>query len=112
MQRQLCWPCLDGDLACYWLFSIQMIIWKCGESLKVVKLISVVRQWEMAAVRLCCSFWLVLGILKYFLFGILFLNVQTPWSPDFRAACSILLGPAQGAGIMFGKLPFVKIFPR
>lgn len=84
-----------------------MIIWKCREvcceSLKAVRLASVVRQWGMAAVRLCCSSWLVLDYLGFF-----FLNVQTPWSPDFLAACCILLGPAQGAGIISGKLPFVK----
>lgn len=69
-RRQLCWPCLDGDLAWYWLFSVQMIIWKCGEvcceSLKAVMLISVVRQWGMAAVRLRCSSWLALDYLGFF----------------------------------------------
>lgn len=49
-QRQLCWPCLDSDLAWNWLFSIQMIFWECREvcceSLKAVSLVSVVRQWE------------------------------------------------------------------
>lgn len=77
----------------------------CCESLKAVRLVSVVRQWGMAAARLCCSSWLVAIWDSFF-------NVQTPWSPDFPAACCILLGPAQGAGIMSGKLPLVKIFPR
>lgn len=60
------------------LFSIWVLIWKCGEicceSLKPVRLVSALKQGEMATAVLYCFSYLFLDSL-----GFHFFNVQTHW---------------------------------
>ena len=89
------------------LFSIEMLIWKYGEigCESLVRLLSVLKQGEMATTMLYCSSYLFLESL-----GFLFFNVQAHGSMDFIAACCVLLGPAQRARLICVMMPFVKIF--